>query len=71
MKLNPQQQQQFLTSRGYQNVKTNRKEYQRLIAWAEDHFEKTYGQEVKMTAEEAQAYVIKSKQDEYFEEYFF
>lgn len=69
-KLNPQQQQQFFTSRCYQNVKTNRKEYQRLIAWAEDHFEKTYGQAIKMTAEEAQAYVIKSKQDEYFDEYF-
>lgn len=69
-KLTPQQQQQFLTSSGYQNVKTNRKKYDKVIAWAEDHFAKTYGQEVKMTAEEALAYVIKVKQDEYFEEYF-
>ena len=61
-RLTPRQQQKFFTSRGYQNVKTNRRDYKRVIEWAEADIQNKYGQDVQLTAEEAFAYMLEDKQ---------
>ena len=60
--LTPRQQQKFFTSRGYQNVKTNRRDYKRVIEWAESDIQNKYGQDVQLTAEEAFAYMLEDRQ---------
>ena len=60
--LSPRQQQKFFTSRGYQNVKTNRREYKRVIEWATNDIKKRFGIDVQLTAEEAFAYMLEDKQ---------
>ena len=62
--LTPTGKQRFFTSRGYQDVKTNRKDYQHTIAWAKEHFRTETGIEQEMTAEEAMAYVMLQRQKE-------
>lgn len=65
--LTPRQQQKFFTGRGYQNVKTNRRDYQRIIEWAENDIQNKYGQDVQLTAEEAFAYMLEDRQIEAIE----
>ena len=65
--LTPRQQQTFFTGRGYQNVKTNRRDYQRVIEWAENDIQSKYGQGVQLTAEEAFAYMLEDRQIEAIE----
>lgn len=65
--LSPRQQQKFFTGRGYQNVKTNRRDYQRVIEWAESDIQNKYGQDVQLTAEEAFAYMLEDRQIEAIE----
>lgn len=65
--LTPRQQQKFFTGRGYQNVKTNRRDYQRIIEWAENDIQSKYGQDVQLTAEEAFAYMLEDRQIEAIE----
>ena len=61
-KLTPRQQQKFFTSRGYQNVKTNRQEYKKVIEWSTNDIKKRFGIDVQLTAEEAFAYMLEDKQ---------
>lgn len=60
--LTPRQQQKFFTSRGYQNVKTNRRDYRRVIEWATNDIKNRFGIDVQLTAEEAFAYMLEDKQ---------
>lgn len=66
--LTPRQQQKFFTGRGYQNVKTNRRDYQRVIEWAESDIQSRYGQDIQLTAEEAFAYMLEDRQIEAIED---
>ena len=62
-KLTPSQQQSFFLSKGYQDVKTNKKSYEHTKAWAQSHFEKETGiAGQEMTGEEALAYVMEQRQ---------
>lgn len=65
-KLTPRQQQSFYLSRAYQSVKTNRREYKRVVEWAENDLANK-GVDAQLTGEEALAYVELHKQGEYIE----
>lgn len=64
-KMTPQQQQKFFLSRDYQSPKTNNKNYQKVIAWAQNDIKNKTGDEVQLTGEEALAYVFQHKMEKY------